>query len=467
MKNILIIVMSVLCLTSCENFLNLEPISQASAVKSYKTAEDIDNAVMACYAKLQVSDLYGGDLITMLETRSDNIEDQNPGGNAGRDYNIDKFTAGADNAVFRDVWKASYNAILRCNTVLQHIDVVKDQTLKEQYEGEARFIRALMYFNIVRLWGDAPLILKTITTEESYKCIRNKTEDIYGAIETDLKTAAGYLPKLYDEKDKGRVTSGAAYALLGKVYLTQKKYKETKELLDWFINVEYKNTYSLVNPVSKVFSVDNKLNQEMIFVVRYSKSIVGEGRSFPTYYKSAQLLDDNLRKLYATAPVADERRALLESAKVDQDNAPFVKFYDTFDPITEKVGFDQPIIRYADVLLTYVEALNEIEYDPSPRGDAFYYLNLVRTRSKATGYTPAQLPDQDSFRKAVWQERRLEFPLELHRWFDLIRTETAEDALQKVGITITRDDYLYPIPKSEIEIINSPGFQQNPGYDNK
>lgn len=458
----------VVTLCSCNDFLDLKPISTASSVNFYNNENDINNAVIACYAKLQVNDMYGGDLITMLETRSDNIEDQNPGGNSGRDYNIDKFTAGADNSVFQDVWKAHYNNIMRCNTVLEHSEVVSDEILKAQYEAEVRFIRALMYFNLVRLYGPVPLLNKTISTTEAKNVIRNATEDIYSFIEDDLTFAKDNLPLVYDnDNQKGRATSGAAAALLGKVYLTQQKWSQCKDILEKFFSGEYKGVYSLVNPVAKVFSTTNKMNPEIIFAVRYEKSIVDEGRSFPTYYKSAQLLDPNLKKLYATYPSVDERQALLESNKVDSDNSPFVKFYDTFDQITMKVGFDQPIIRYADVMLMYVEALNELEYNPSARGDAFYYLNLIRTRSKAPTYTPATLTDQESFRKAVLLERRLEFPLELLRWFDLIRTGEAEEALAKVGITITKDDYLYPIPKSEMELVTNPDFYQNPGYEFK
>lgn len=464
-KYISIVLFAVLgcVLSSCEDFLDLKPVSTASSVNFYKTDSDINNAVIACYAKLQSGDLYAGDLITLLETRSDNVEDQNPGGNAGRDYNIDKFTAGADNIVFQDVWKASYNAIMRCNVVLENSHVMTNGELKVQYEAEARFIRALMYFNLVRMFGDVPLQLHTISTEEAKKCVRNKTEDVYKAIEEDLLFAKANLPAIYEnDSQKSRATSGAAAALLGKVYLTQQRWADCADILGKFITSEYKNVYSLVNPIAKVFSIDNKLNPEMVFVVRYEKTIVDEGRSFPTYYKSAQLLDKNLRKLYSTVPTADQRLALLESQKVDSDNSPFVKFYDTLDPLTKKAGFDQPIIRYADVLLMYVEALNEIEYNPSARGDAFYYLNLVRTRAKAPTYSPATLKNQEEFRDAVLLERRLELPLELHRWFDLIRTGTAEEAMAKVGINITRNDYLYPIPKSEIEVINNPASIRTP-----
>ena len=136
--------------TSCDDFLDERPQSVASAANFYKSDSDIENAVNACYATLQMSQLYRDFMITMTETRSDNVEDQNPGGNAGRDYNIDKFAAGADNAAITSMWQYSYNAIMRCNAVLDNIGVCTNASLKQRYEGEARFLRGLMYFNLVR-----------------------------------------------------------------------------------------------------------------------------------------------------------------------------------------------------------------------------------------------------------------------------------------------------------------------------
>ena len=109
---------------------------------------------------------------------------------------------------------------------------------------------------------------------------------------------------------------------------------------------------------------------------------------------------------------------------------------------------------------------NEVAYDGTEDSKAMSSLNLVRGRAKAVTYTSTELSDQNSFRKAVLEERRLEFPFELHRWFDLIRTDTAIDAMAKVGFTITKDDYLYPLPKTEVDLINNPlTFPQNPGYN--
>ena len=118
------------------------------------------------------------------------------------------------------------------------------------------------------------------------------------------------------------------------------------------------------------------------------------------------------------------------------------------------------------LIIMCAEAHNEVAYDGTEDGKAMSSLNMVRGRAKAVTYTSTELSDQNSFRKAVLEERRLEFPFELHRWFDLIRTDTAIDAMAKVGFTITKDDYLYPLPKTEVDLINNPlTFPQNPGYN--
>lgn len=447
---------------SCDDFLDQKPQSVGAAVNFYKNDNDIEEAVNACYANLQKSQLYRDFMVTMAETRSDNVEDQNPGGNAGRDYNIDRFTAGADNACITAVWQYHYHTIMRCNAVLDNINVCIDPQRKLQYEGEARFVRALMYFNLVRFWGAVPIVDHQITVDEAIAAVRNDVSDVYRFIEEDLKFASTNLPKTYDSNNVGRATSGAALCLLGKVYLTLHRWQDCVDTLKPLVSTEYSAVYQLQSSVVDLFKMDNAMNKEMMFVVRFSKTIVGEGRAFNQYYKNASLLDINLRNGYEAA---DVRKSLIETKNLDKDNTPFLKFYDTLDETTGNVGYDQPILRYADVYLMYVEALNEIAYDPSPRGDAFYYLNLLRTRAKATSYNASRLTDQDSFREAVLWERRLEFPLELHRWFDLLRTGTAIEAMKKVGINIKEDDLLYPIPKTELDLC--PNLYQNPGYELK
>jgi hypothetical protein len=372
--------------------------------------------------------------------------------------------AKADNGAIGDAWLALYNAISRCNNLIANVGVVSNTNLKAQLEGEAKFLRALHYFNIVRLWGNAPLVLKPILATEAKQLVRNTKQEIYTAIEADLNAAIAALPITFTGTNTGRATQGAAKALLGKVLLTQQKYTQAvtvlKDLVPTTTNIY---GYRLLPNVADVFNVANKNNQEIIFAVKYNKAIVGEGHGLNQYFNQPAL-DPLLMAAYGTT---DTRKDLLTTVTINGTNRPVKKYQDTFDPSNNTLGNDYIIIRYADVLLMYAEALNEVSYNST--GEAFTYLNAVRTRAIAANFTSANLPDQLSFKTAVLQERRLELPLELHRWFDLVRTNTAITALQNSGLTklnIQPFQYIYPVPQDEINVMNNPtGFPQNPGYN--
>lgn len=468
MRNIIAIIsISSLILLSCKkSFLTLTPQSQATETVFYKTTADVSNAVTGAYTPLQT--LYLGvapNLVpyfpTMMEARGDNLEDLNPGANAGTEFNIDRFLAKADNVDIANAWGGIYNGISRCNTTLLHLDVVTNSALKSQFEGELRFLRALHYFNLVRLWGAVPLILAPVTANEAKALKRNPVTEVYAAIEADLIAAGNLLPVTYtNTADLGRASQGAAKALLAKVYLTEAKYPEAVNTLKGLVTAGNPYGYTLLPNITDVFSVNNKMNAEVVFSVRYNKTIVNGGHGLPVYFNQPGL-DTKLISSYQTT---DARKDLLTTVTRDANNKPVKKYDDTFDPNNKSLGNDFIVLRYADVLLMYAEAENETGYS----SDAFIYLNAVRSRAGATSYSPGSLPDQAAFRTAVLQERRLEFPLELHRWFDLVRTNTAIAALQNSGltpITITANQYLYPIPQSELDLsTNKSGFTQNPGY---
>ncbi|MBC7914274.1 MAG: RagB/SusD family nutrient uptake outer membrane protein [Pyrinomonadaceae bacterium] len=466
-KIFLILTISSFLLPSCKKtFLTLAPQSQVTDATFYTSTTDITNAVSAAYASLRDNQMYNRDFITLMELRSDNVEDQNPGGNAGNEYNVDRFIAKSDNVGILNAYGALYNAISRVNNTLAHLDVVTTPALKAQYEGELKFLRALHYFNIVRLWGASPLVLTPITADEAKKLTRVPAAEIYTAIENDLTSATSLLPATYTTKDLGRATAGAAKALLGKVYLTQKKYSQAVSVLkDLVPPTTNPYQYRLLPNVADVFSVTNKLNAEIIFAVHFEKTIAGHGHALPGYFNQP-ILDPKLLSAYQPS---DTRRDLLNIVAVDANNKPVKKYYDTFDPVTRSLGNDYIILRYADVLLMYAEALNEVSYNPSVTSDAFVYLNAVRARANASVYTATDLPDQAAFREAVLKERRLELPLELNRWFDLVRTNTAINALQTSGLlplTIQPFQFLYPLPQTEVNLMNNPsGFPQNPGYN--
>lgn len=463
-QKILLGVLSLLLTTSCNDFLSLTPISEASSANYYKNATDIESAISGCYASLQDNNLYGQKMIALTELRSDNIEDINPGANAGMYYFIDKFTLTSGNEVIRDVWKASYNLIYRCNNVIANLDVVDNPLLKKQYEGEASFLRAMTYFNIVRLWGDAPLILEPIDAKDAVNYGRTPVSEIYAAIEEDLKNAMGKLEATYDDNSLGRATCVSAGALLGKVYITQQKWTDAVTLLDEIIQT-YSSQYGLLENVNDIFSVDNEMNKEILFAVRWSKTITGEGqKSYNDYFRDDKtLIDTNLKNAYEAS---DTRKTLIEYKRVDANNNVLTKYYDTFDASNSTVGYDIPLLRWADVLLMASEAHNELKFEGNDDSKAMIYLNKVRNRAGAIEYTSESLTSQELFRKAIYEERRLELPFEMHRWFDLIRTDTGIEEMKKVGITITKNDYLYPIPKTEVDLVNDINkFPQNPGYN--
>lgn len=459
MKQILSFLLIFLCLSSCEKgFLDLTPESQANINDFYKNPNDILNGVNAAYASLQSGSLYGGrDFMDMTEYRGDNTFDNDPSANSGLRYNVDRFLAGSDNTIIENVWRRLYLSIYRCNIVLDNIpNVTMNATLSKQYQGEVQFIRALSYFHLVQLWGPIPLVLKVQTTEESRLNIRNSVAEVYAAIENDLKASASNLPKSYAAVDLGRVTSGAAKGLLGKVYLTQKKYNDASTVLREVVN---SGDFALMPTVADVFDPKKEYNKEIIFAVRFS--LVNNSESHGLYYSSqiGDFIDPNLRSLYG---ITDTRKSMLDLRKpIGTQSQTAIKFFE--EPTNNVVGIDFPVLRYADVLLMFAEALNEVGYQST--GDAFTYLNAVRTRAGAIPYTVAVLGNQAAFRDAMLLERRMELPLELHRWYDLIRTGKAKDALKVVGVNIQDFNLRFPIPNSQVQIYNNPtGFSQNQGY---
>lgn len=449
-------------LSACQkDFLDLKPLSQPNVDNFYRTANDFNNAVNGAYDVLQSANQYGGDFNTLLEARSDNVLDNDPSSNAGLRYNIDRFIEPTTNTILRDTWGSLYTGINRTNLILDNIDAVTiDAPLKARYKGEAQFIRALSYFNLVRLWGKVPLVLKAGTTTDARSYTRNEITDIYAAIEKDLTDAAANLPASYTGTDIGRATSGAAKGLLGKVYVTQKKYAQAVPVLR---DVIAGNAYRLLPNVADVFVVSNKNNAEIVFAVKFRKGVGGALPEGHGLWYGTNIGDNIELSLRAAYPTGDKRQPLTVQIPVPSNvNVVPRKFYDEFSA-TNDVGNDFPVLRYADVLLLYAEALNETGYLAT--GDAFTYLNQVRSRAGAPVYTAAQLTTQAAFRDAVIGERRLELALENDRWFDLVRTGTAVTALQATKITIPANRLVYPIPQAEIDTYNNPAtFAQNPGY---
>lgn len=464
MKKILVLAsLATLLMTSCgDSFFDLEPASSVTIDKVYKTASDYNVAVIGCYAKLQSQVNF---YTECCEYRSDNLSLGAPTAGTQDRYDIDHFTEKPSNGILSSYWANFNNNVYRCNLLLDQIDGANfAENLKKQYKGEAMFIRALNYFNMYRIWGGVPATKHVVSAAEALKVARYSDEQMFDLIAGDLKEIVdnNYLPETYSSADMGRATSGAAKALLGKVYLTFHKWTEAKDILSQLIG-----KYQLVSPITQVFNVDNKNNNEIIFAVHFNKEIEGEGHSY--WYNLTNASDDTNQtsSLLNTFPTGDTRKDLITYVQVEKNVRLMNKFYDTKSPTFKTVGNDQILLRYADVLLMYAEALNEIQYDASEGSLALKYLNAVRQRAGISNLTAKQLPTQEKFRKGILVERQREFPYEGQRWFDLVRMGFAKSVMAENGVEIKDYQLLFPIPQQEIEKVgNKSILWQNPGYDN-
>lgn len=461
-KNIFIFLCGLsFCLVSCsDSFFDMKPSTSVSTDVIYKTSSDFNIAVIGCYSKLQTQvDFY----TECCEYRSDNLSLSAPTSGTQDRYDIDHFVEKQSNGILDDYWGNFSNSVYRCNMILDKIDAASfDEKLKQQYKGETLFIRAFTYFNMYRIWGGVPIARNVVDVEEALKTPRATDEQMLKYIAGDLQQILdeNMLPEKHKDENIGRITLGAVRTLLGKVYLTFHKWNQAKEVLS-----EVLGNYQLVKPIQRVFDVHNKMNGELIFVVRFNKEVEGEGHGY--WYNLTNLTDDSNQSesLINCFEDGDARKELIQYVKADKNVCLMNKFFDTKSSTYNVVGNDQIILRYADVLLMYAEALNEISYDASVNSIALNCINEVRRRSGLSDLS--EIANQDDFRKAILDERQREFPYEGHRWFDLVRMGYAKEVMSKEGVDLQDYQMLFPIPQKEIEKINDSSILwQNPGYNN-
>lgn len=466
---------------SCKkDFLELKPISSVTTDNFYQNANDIKNALSGIYASLQlpgitISNYVFGDI------RSDDTQPVASGSVTDQDE-FHRFYIRTTNPFILARWNDSYRGISRCNAVLERIGAITmDEALKNRTIAETKFVRALIYFNLVRTFGDVPLVITEIKDPDAgYTFGRNPKAEVYTQIEKDLTEAAAILPVSYTGADIGRVTQGAAKALLGKVFLTEKKFTEAAARLKEVISSA---TYAILPSYPDVFSVTNKNNKESVFEVQFKSGGVGEGNPWPNSFSpensgNAVIAfggDGNnqpTNDLVQAYEANDKRKVFsLATSYVNASGQTipynFVKKYYDVPATKNDNGNNIPILRYADVILMYAEALNEGGYQPA--GEAMMYLNQIRNRVGLASKTAIDIPNQQSFRLAMENERRVELAFEGHRWFDLVRTDRAvavmngKKTLLNLVKTLTQDDLLFPIPQSQIDI-NKTKITQNPGY---
>lgn len=438
--------------TSCDSFIDLEPIDYPTENTFYKDVKGLEGAVIGLYDGLQANQQYGHRFQALMEIRGDNVKDDNSGAAGGVRYQISTFTETPSNTYMVDVWSSTYSTILGANLILQSTpEVEMSDAVRTKIEGQASFIRGLTYFNLVRLWGKVPLVTKIQTVEEARENTRDEISLIYSQIENDLK-AAKALPQSWDAAEKGRATSLAASALLAKVYLYQKKYNEALIELKPLVEEIKKGSLISLVPMDKTFPNDLKTSKDILFAVQYLRGGVGESAHQNNRYRN----NDNGNVI--TLPQSefengDIRKAMVAPTGSGQRPAKF-----NAPSSNNETSSDFPVIRCAEVMLMYAEVLNELADTPSD--EAFDALNRVRNNAGLASKTIADYPDKDTFRAAVYKERRLELALECDRWFDIVRT----GQFKAVNPKIDEFRQLYPIPQTEIENVNNKDGWQNEGY---
>ncbi|PRY21928.1 putative outer membrane starch-binding protein [Spirosoma oryzae] len=462
---ILPLLSSMLLLSACEDNLFQEP--QASKVLSnfLRNETESEEYVNAVYANLQASGLYGLYLPAAGEIQSDNTFDEVPANDDGIYGQLDQFTVIPSNGIVTAVWTQSYRAIQKANVVLNRIGSITYATdaTRQSRIGEMKFIRALLYFNLVRLYGDVPLVTQETTDPNAYFGQgRAASSQVYDQIKKDLTEAISVLPATTSQP--GRVVKTAAQTLLAKVYLTQKNYADAQTLLQAVVS---SGQHTLLSSPSDVFSISNENNKEIIFAVQFASGVNGntEGSTLFQQFSPSGTVSGakghNLptKSLYALYTSADKRKSAYLTAT--SSGTPWSKKFTQPTTVITDGGSDVVVLRYADVLLMLAEVQNEL----GNTSGAATNLNLIRTRA---GLDNTTATTQADLRTAIDLERRFELVGEGHRWFDLLRSGNAVSvmnnwfAANNSQITITTNSLLLPIPQSQVN--TDPSIKQNPGY---
>ena len=464
-KYIFIVAISTLALYSCEEDLNLIPITEKAANSFYSSEQEIESAITGVYAQLQNRGLYGLDLIGVGEIPAEDSFEEIAANDGGRFGQLDDFSTNAGNDLVGDIWRESYEGIQRINVVLNRITDIEyeDAGLKTIRIGEMKFVRGLLYYNLVRLYGDVPLVLEeTLNPSDYFGQGRTGASQVYSQIESDLNDAIQSLPR---DKSSGRPAQGAAQALLGDVQMTQGKYPEAVTNLGAVVS---SNLYSLVDTTAEVFGPANEGNSEVLFEVQFASGVSGntEGSPAASQFRpsgtTANAKGHNLpsAEFVGLFEEGDTRKDDYVGLDADANPFYFSLKYEVSATGANDGGSDYYVIRYADVLLKYAEALNE-----TGSSDAAQYLNMVRNRAGLANTTASS---QGELRAAIEMERRFEFIGEGHRWFDLKRYGTAVETMNTwfsdngKNVVIGDNNLVLPIPQSQID--TDPAITQNPGY---
>ena len=475
----ILLVFTMAIFSGCSKFLTEDLKGEFSTDTYYKNDKQALQAINGTYNALSFTNPDNALWVFGAVASDDAVKGGNAGDQAEITY-IDEFTTNATNGITNNYWIFVYEGIARANNVIANVPAVPmDEVLKNRIIGEAKFIRAYSYFNLVNIFGKVPLKLLPQLTPETIHVPLSEVSAIYQQIEKDLTDAAAFLPVSYTAGDVGRVTRGAALAMLGKVSLYQQNWSAA---IGYFQQVEALGIYNLLPNYADNFKFAFENSSESIFEIQQlTGQNPGLGNAMNQWFAPSveggyyfNAATQSLVSAFEKASTGEVDPRL--DASVGRDGQPWLNG-DIFSASWSPTGFltkkhQQPLsevssslkgdgdlnyvyLRYADVLLMKAEAFNENGNADSARAN----LNKVRQRARASfnGTPPATLLpdittlDKNQLATAIQKERRTELAQEFHRYFDLMRwgKSVAEAAL---GTNFNYDTKRYmPLPQKEID----------------
>ncbi|KAA6342164.1 RagB/SusD family nutrient uptake outer membrane protein [termite gut metagenome] len=484
-------------ISSCDSFLDTQPTDKYTQDNYWNTEEKAVAALNGVYASLLDGSLYGN-------SQPLNYENLTPNAYGASENIINQSLHNANTGLFNSVWSAAYKGIGRANNFLANIDNVSiNESLKQRYIAEAKFLRAVFYFPLWNLFGGAPLILEATNDVTQATLPRNSAEELKTQILKDLDEAVGNLPLSYSGADIGRVTKGAVLAFKSRILLYDGDWEGAATTARAVIDL---NKYHLFPDYRELFYLENENNDEVIFDVQFK------------YPEFTHAYDMTLDQYNNVAPLRDlvddyydiDGKPITESSKYDPNNP-----YENRDPRLKKTiitkdsyfrgtlvddvrymrtGYGQKkytvykddipaetiaagnselnymLLRYGDILLMYAEAKNEVS---GPDNTIYEALDLIRDRAGIPRIGRSLTKEQ--LRQEIRHERRIELAGEGFYYFDIRRWRIAEDVLKGDiyndkgaridGRNFNKDrDYLWPIPS--IAIQENTNLIQNSGYGN-
>jgi len=512
MKKIYIL-MGLLLLTavSCKkSFIDLSPKSSYSDQNYYQTDAQFGQAVTAAYSGLRL--VVSTDYL-FSEMRSDNTIYQSFLNNRGTAYTdrekLSDFMDASTDSYTAAEWQKLYWVVSKANIVISRLKTasgIADASVKS-YDGQCKFLRALMYFKLVRLFGGVPLFIKEVTTPDGAFLPRSSADEVYKQIIADATDAINELPAPTKFPQTGAATKGSATVLLADVYVTLKRWADAETQLNTLAAMGY----SLNANYADAFLPANKNSKESLFEVQFLDGTVTGStpdslcfhflpRSKNTSLITSLAIDNTTtggwntptQDLISNYEAGDKRLdASIGIAEGGYDGSnyftysaaksvvnysgpptgktavPYVKKYEHTPAAITGSADDFPIYRYSEALLLLAEAQNEQGKSP------LIALNTVRARAGLPAVAGA---DQTTLRNTILHERRIELAFENKRWHDLVRTGNAVNVMNAFGVKlktqisyispdsyiVTNDKLLFPLPQAEVGLNTQ--LTQNPGY---